>query len=214
MDYFRLKESGISFKEAKKDFDAAMRIYEEAFPSRERQLRRVIEKRVTTGSEHLWVGKEGGKVVFMSLVFPLSGVDYLLLDYMAVSEDMRGKGIGMSFIEMLAHKVVSSGKSVVLEVEDPSSGDNVNQRKRRITFYRRSGAKMLKGMKYLLPPLDGTKPTDMLLFAYPLGSTSSLSGNSVRKLVSALYEQVYGMDLHHPLVAKTMSTIGERIALV
>jgi hypothetical protein len=61
LDYFPLKESGISFKEAKKDFDAAMRIYEEAFPSRERQLRRVIEKRVTTGSEHLWVGKEGGR---------------------------------------------------------------------------------------------------------------------------------------------------------
>ena len=52
---------------------------------------------------------------------------------------------------------------IIFEVENPDKGNNRIQRKERIKFYRRDGAKTLTGFKYFLIPKNNNKSHEMKL---------------------------------------------------
>jgi len=190
-----------------------MKIYEDAFPLQERASRDVVADRIRSGRERLMVGREGGDVVVMALVWPVTGFDYLLLDYVAVLDRMRGEGIGQDFVRFLFDKADEERKSVLLEIEDPEEGDDKGWRLGRVRFFRALGAKELRGVRCVLPPLQGNAPTGLRLLIYAKPAPKRLSGSFVRKLVSQVYQEVYGVRPNDPIMTVSIRNIGDEVVL-
>ena len=136
-------------------FDAALQIYLEAFPANERHSASVIRNRVAEGSSRLRVGLLNSEVVFMALLWPLQGTEFIVLDYMATNPLHRGKGLATSFMQQMDDELRKTNQLFILEVEDERYGQNVAERKRRKAFYRKLSARELKDVRYVLPPPAG-----------------------------------------------------------
>ena len=79
----------------------------------------------------------------------ISSENWILLDYYAVTEKLRGQGMGSWFLKRIFEKY-SRGMSVIIEVEDPdriredqaiSLEEEREKRLRRMSFYLKNGVK-------------------------------------------------------------------------
>lgn len=172
------------------EYKSAISIYHEAFPAYERHPDEAIEHRIKTGHSRMFVGKVAGETVFMSILFDLPGTDFMFLDYMAGGAAARGKGYGSQFLAYMVSEL-GAGRYIILESEDPAFGDNREQREQRIRFYLKNGGYILPGVPYLLPPLDGTVPTEMLLIAIPQPPEGYLNKELIVRLIKTLYREIY-----------------------
>ncbi len=130
-------------------------LYLRAFPRSERKPFGLMQKNPLV--DILAITEDGN---FCGLFIVARGKCAYLLDYFAVSEDYRGKGIGSSALELLSEHY--DGKRIVIEIEDPSvPSDNADQRARRKAFYLRNGFDVsadkvnLFGEQMLLLSLNG-----------------------------------------------------------
>jgi GNAT superfamily N-acetyltransferase len=195
-------------------FGQAMEVYTDSFPSSERHAISVIRDRVASHRAKLWVGLLDGSVVFISLLWPLSGTEFILLDYMAVKKGLRGKRIGSEFLAVKRDELERDSKYFVMEIEDPRFGSNRDQRNQRVAFYRRNGAKELKNVDYLLPPLSGTEPTNMILMLFPAYKERRISSATTKALVSQIYGELYGRGRSDSLLLKVLTSIVDPVELV
>ncbi len=103
------------------------------------------------------------------------GNDYLL-DYLAITDDYRGQGLGSVFLRQLAI-CMADAQCIIVEVEDPeqaSDAETGTQRERRLRFYLHSGYLMsdvtsrVFGVPYRLLefPVTGPHSTDKLRSVY------------------------------------------------
>ena len=171
----------------KTEFKAALEIYEYSFPNNEKQSQETIIKRLISGQEKLIVGKLNEDVVAIAFLFDLVNTNFLVLDYFAISEKLRGRGLGSYFFKYLNVTNKSNNKNLILEVDHPSIGTEID--KRRVTFYKKNGAKILKGIPYILPPLDDTLPTRQVLMT--MQQDTELTKKEKQNLVENLYQQLY-----------------------
>jgi len=188
-------------------------IYRKSFPANERQKEELVWQRLKSGTEELFAGLKEDEVVSMGLVFNLSNSGFVLLDYVAVSEHERRSGTGTLFMEYLVQCYYQSNKQMILEVEDPGDGKNIEERQRRVNFYRKLGAKCLQDVRYILPALDGTTPTTMILMIFTQENVSALPRSEVEKLLLDLYEQVYNKNADDPLVQDVIGRLPKIIEL-
>ncbi len=92
---------------------------------------------------------------------------YFLLDYFAIVDGVRGRGIGSEFLEML-YGQLSDAEMVICEAETPdgTTGEELETRNRRIDFYLRNryidtGVKATAfGVDFVLLELDTEKKHD------------------------------------------------------
>lgn len=171
----------------KTEFKAALEIYEYSFPNNEKQSQETIIKRLLSGQEKLMIGKIKEDVIAIAFLFDLLNTNFLVLDYFAISEKLRGKGFGSYFFKHLNDTAQSQSKNLLMEVDHPSFGSEID--KRRVTFYEKNGAKILKGIPYILPPLDDTLPTRQVLIT--MNQKTELTKNEKQNLVENLYQQLY-----------------------
>jgi len=163
------------------------------------------------GREHLYIGRgEDGRVAFMSLLFPLKGTDMVLLDYMATDERSRGQGIGSSFLRTVP-ELIGTDKHLLLEVEHPGYGSDPDIRTRRVAFYGRHGARLLKGVGY--KTLIATVPVPMVLMVMPGPSSGRMDGANVRNIIKRVYREVYGRDERDPLVISIIEAVPGTVEL-
>jgi acetyltransferase (GNAT) family protein len=193
--------------------EQAFAIYRESFPSNERQKEEVVWQRLNSGREELFAGLKDDEVISMGLVFHLSNSGFVLLDYVAVSEHERRSGTGNLFMRYLVQYYYQSNKQIILEVEDPHDGKNLEERQRRVNFYKRLGAKCLQDVRYILPALDGTTSTIMILMIFTQGNASLVPRSEVEKLLLDLYEQVYNKNADDPMVLDVIQRLPELIKL-
>jgi len=207
----------LSFQEirsaASPHFPAAIKIYNEAFPVNERHPNNRIEERLTAGLNQLHVGLSDGQVVFMALLWPLRETHFTLLDYMATRADKRGQGIGSAFMRQMALVLQNKNQHLILEVEDPDYGDNPAQRRMRMAFYCRNGARLLQGLRYVLPPLQGDKVTEMNLMMLPPIPNGVMEGELAKNLIARIYKELYGRNPDDPLLNTFISDIPATIPL-
>ena len=118
--------------------DKIRALYDVAFPPAEKKPFELILKKRDEGIMML-IAIEGEGGEFLGLAITLCYSDLLLLDYFAIAEDMRGRGIGSEAIKMLL--ALYPDKRFLLETEDPDEvgADNTEIRRRRLGFYLRSG---------------------------------------------------------------------------
>ncbi len=128
---------------------------------------------------------EEERLIAYASFYSCSESPYLLLDYFAVVPDLRGRGIGSSFLRDLLTEVPAKG-GIFGEAESVSSAKNEKEesiRKRRLTFYQKNGA-VLTGVNCLLFGVD----YDILYFP---GNGTCLSDDDFFDEVCRLYRELY-----------------------
>jgi GNAT superfamily N-acetyltransferase len=196
-----------------REFSEAMEIYAEAFPANERHPAPLIAERVRDGLSKLYVASSDDEITFIALLWPLKTTEFLLLDYMATKATHRGKGIASAFLTELGKKLSNSGQYLVMEVEDPKVGDRQNEKEKRVKFYKRHGAKVLEGVRYLLPPLDGTIPTEMILMMFPEHSGKEIGGPLIKSVIFQIYRELYNRQEDDALLGTFVHDIGDSVKL-
>ena len=174
--------------------NAIFKIYESSFPANERQTIETLKIRLKTNKEVLFAAKHNEEVVGIGFLFDLVGSDFLLLDYLAVSQNNRGKLIGQKLFAQLKDYAQNQKKHLLMEVDDPKFGEDKDLRNKRVAFYKKNGALVLKDVKYILPALDGTESTKQILMLVPYQSKSQFSGEEIKDLVKLLYSELYGIS--------------------
>jgi GNAT superfamily N-acetyltransferase len=196
------------------NFSDAIQIYIESFPSNERQPLPVLKRRIEEGRSKLYVGFHRKEIVCIAFMYHFNKSDFVFLDYMAVTEKFRNYKIGSSFFSFLIEKVVSAEKYLLLEVENYLFGNNTEQRKKRINFYIRNGAYILKDTPYILPSLDNTLSTEMSLMIAPRYKTDHLEKKEIEIIFKLLYFELYEKTESDILLHSIIKRIPDKVILV
>jgi GNAT superfamily N-acetyltransferase len=172
-------------------FARAIAIYLESFPANERHPEWRIRERVEKGFSKLIIGVADDEVICMALLWDFKESEFVLLDYLAVKNAWRGEQVGSAFFRHLQQLVKSENRYLLLEVEDHRFGGNREQKVKRIKFYLRNGAFQLRNVTYLLPALDGTCPTEMVLMMTPAFHMPYLTREELKSIIQRLYFELY-----------------------
>lgn len=195
-------------------FAEAVKIYLDSFPSNERQPLAIMKRRIEEGRSKLYVGFHQNEIVCIAFLYHFNKSKFVFLDYMAVIEKFRNHKIGCGFFSFLKEKVVSADKYLLLEVENYLFGNNTDQRIKRINFYIRNGAYILKDTPYLLPSLDNTLPTEMSLMIAPKYSKNYLEKDEIETIFKDLYFELYEKEETDTLLHSILKKIPNTITLV
>jgi GNAT superfamily N-acetyltransferase len=196
--------------------DAGLRavrdIYEDAFPARQRMPFDEIVASARAGERLLLVAVDDGEPVAFGTVLPLSAANTGYVEYFAVRAGDRGAGRGSDlWRELLDRAARERGvDAVVLEVEDPADatdGDDAEERRRRVQFYERLGARILPVPGFRAINLDGsgTEPMHLMWSATRPGVEPPGDAAAV---VRALYEEGYEMPPDSPVIADVIASMG------
>lgn len=173
-----------------KYFPAAMGLYRESFPSSERQPEDRLRYRIETGKSTLIVGLTDQKLVSIAITWNFEKVNFMLLDYLAVSPSMQGKSIGGQVLAYVL-QTLPTEKRLVIEVEDPTDENDRETKLKRIRFYLKNGAFLLKDVPYLLPSLDRSSPVPMRLMVAPGREGFLYEKQDIVRLIENLHREIY-----------------------
>lgn len=195
------------------DFKEAIRIYEDSIPAAERQKISLIKERVKSRREYLLIGRFEDEIVSMALIWSLENSKFNLLDYLAVKESHRRKGVGTSLIKYILMEYVTGDRSIVVEVEDPKDRALKNITG-RVEFYRKNGAKELKNVPYFVPPLQGNYPNKMILMIFSNNPSTKMESDVVKSLIKQIYLDLYSRDAKDPLLISFITSVPSVVELV
>lgn len=195
-------------------FKEALNIYLQSFPSNERQEVSVIEQRVQNGLSLIFTAELSNKTMAFGLLWPFENSRFVLLDYLAVAPDHRQSRLGSALFRHMAKLVNEQGKTLVVETEHPEFGDNREERKKRLAFYFKNGCYLLKDVPYILPPLDGTLPTEMCLLVHPPDAVSCFTPEEIKQLSIRLYRELYGKNLNDATLQEIIHKLPSKITLL
>ncbi|UVI29278.1 GNAT family N-acetyltransferase [Paenibacillus spongiae] len=118
-------------------WNGAERIYEQAFPLDGKKSRDIIRRMFEKGMCQLHTIVQGSETIGMAL----TGVDHqasaLLIDYLAVRQDVRGSGYGRLLLDRIKQwaRTIAGCKGIIVEVESEPTEEN----SRRIHFWETNG---------------------------------------------------------------------------
>ena len=120
-------------------------LYESSFPASERkELDYMLTGEKAAAYEVLAVSTPDSPVAGM--VITVTHGNLTMLDYLAISPDLRGQGLGHAVLPMVRDRVKESGGRFFLEIETPpplciprDPCTNAEQRVRRKAFYASAG---------------------------------------------------------------------------
>ncbi len=196
------------------DFQGALQIYLDSFPACERQPLEILETRLSNQLYQWFVAKAENQVVGIALLYPLNPTDFILLDYLGTDKNYRSRGIGRMLMSHLINRVENQQKILLIEVENPQFCEDLEQAERRIKFYQNNGAKVLRSVRYLLPPLSGDVPTEMLLMMVPAELGGQLPGKQVKKLIEQVYQEMSDRPSEDALLQSFIEEIPDVVELV
>ncbi|MHA1585518.1 MAG: hypothetical protein ACTSVU_04600 [Promethearchaeota archaeon] len=216
------------------EFNQAMHIYKQSFPSHERASILEIQKRIHNKEEFLFTGNDGlqnANIIAFALFRPFKENRFILLDYFAVGELFRNQSKGSRFLLSILKDYASilskNYDFILIEVDHPNFGlDKAENkiRERRIKFYRRIGGKLLENIHYLLPSFDPTSRSyslavEMQLMIVPLDHTKKPLQNLITKklmqnVIRTLYFQLYHQKPDSDIVQTILSEVPNQINFV
>lgn len=122
------------------------KLYRQAFPRYERKPFAIIRSMYKKGNTDIWHFEKEGK--FSGFVFTVNRENAILIDYLAVTSNSRGKGIGSEIIAQMRNHYTPKG--IFVEIESVfAKCDNVEERLRRKEFYLKNGMIPMKVMVVL-----------------------------------------------------------------
>jgi GNAT superfamily N-acetyltransferase len=111
-------------------------IYHQSFGPTEAKPDRIIRNMFRKQMCFLHVAYKEKEVIAIALSGKVRGGKTLLIDYLAVSKEMRSYGIGVEFLEELKRWAIKSNfDSLLIEVESEATPENLT----RMRFWEKSG---------------------------------------------------------------------------
>ena len=118
------------------EIPAIFALYRAAFPREERKPFSVIRKMARRGRADIWTIRHDGR--FVGLAATVNGQENILLDYFAVREALRGRGVGSAALKCLMDHYAHKGFFVEIESTFGPS-ENPGERQKRKEFYVNCG---------------------------------------------------------------------------
>lgn len=183
-------------------------IYESSFPLSEQMKFSELVKSIIKGERFIWIAKKNGKVLGFAITKILSSVRVIFLEYFAVANDSRNRGIGTSLLQRMVSdlRTMKGADGIIFEVEPPTTDGDPTKAwaKRRINFYLRNGAVLLGVNSYQMPNLSSGGTLPMKLMWIPLNSLhTNISPQSIWGYIVAIYREVYKLSLDDPMLKLT-----------
>lgn len=118
------------------DWLRVRRLYFSAFPAEERKPFSIIFSMWRKGKSDLWCFRVDGR--FAGFASTINGDKLIMIDYLAVSDALRGQRVGTQAMEALCNAYPDKG--IFVEIESPyEDGPDRQLRLRRRAFYERCG---------------------------------------------------------------------------
>lgn len=92
------------------EFARIMGIYRSSFPENERLPEAKLAEKIANQEFQLLVSYDESKVSCIAILCPLKETNLSLLGYIAVAENLRGKGIGKNFLKYLGKELKEKNK--------------------------------------------------------------------------------------------------------
>lgn len=197
------------------DFAALARIYTEAHPESERKKVTLLASMVERPEYLFLVAAQDCRVVGFSIILCFSGTDACLLEYMAVSSDVRDQGIGQYLFRESVNRDEVFGRYLLAEVDsDKLQTAERTDCARRKAFYRRLGCREVEGLCYIMPPVSISTPPAMDLLVYRSELPPSIDRSQLRNWLQSCYTEVYGMAANDPRIDAMLKTLPAELRLV
>jgi GNAT superfamily N-acetyltransferase len=179
--------------------EAAMqicRIAEESFPPEERDPCPVLIRSIQKGRSILYTASEKNNIIGFTTLTPLRETGIYLMEYLAVDKSSRNRGIGGKILQFIKKDLnAPTDTGLILEVERPDevTGAEREIRQRRIGFYLRNGARMVRdGGVYRMPNLCGDGSLPMHLMWMPMEEGRRLPADlTLLQLISLIFTETY-----------------------
>ena len=185
-------------------FREAMRIYRVEFPDTALPTAR-IRALLKAESYQLFVVEEDTRdTLAMALVWLCRQPVFLHLDYIAVKQEKKGRGIGTALYRWLIdhmQELSPRAQLLTLEVEDDLLG-----------FYRRSQTKVLQNVPYLFPARRG--PIPMNLMVHDRLKRTIVDRALVQGIIRGLYRGIHNRGADDALLRSFISRVPRQVALV
>lgn len=192
-------------------------IYEASFPPAERVPFADLLASLASLDAHAWVATDADGVVGFAFTMTLEGTGIELLAYLAVAPTRRNCGVGGALLRTVIDSLRARGDAAGLlwEVESDDADEDIAEveralRRRRIAFYRRHGATIVRDAPgYRVPNLAGAGTIPMKLMWLSLTTPpQEMEGDRLRRCVEAIYRQGYGLPASHPLVREMLAGLA------
>jgi GNAT superfamily N-acetyltransferase len=117
-------------------WERAGHIYHEAFDRKGAKPDKVLRNMFNKGIGFLHLGLDHHNIVALAISGRIKGKSAVIIDYLAVHQDNRNKGIGGKLMNYIREWSNSEGaKSIIIEVEAERTSENLA----RINFWRKCG---------------------------------------------------------------------------
>jgi GNAT superfamily N-acetyltransferase len=181
-----------------------LRIYQSSIEPSEQKTAAQMGALVSDPNYRFHISVEGEKVTGFAMTFIPVRENFVLLEYMAVDEQLRSRGIGAALFQAASDIAEQYSVPLVLEVDQPGSSISPgNDTTRRLRFYAEQGCRRIVGLDYILPLSAHGSPPPMWLLAR--GREQALSRSEIRDWLTTLYVEVYGQPETDPRMDAMLS---------
>jgi len=152
-------------------------LYETAFPPNERVLVSFILKVLKdkplgqAQQYHLLAALDAKTLIGMAMVELFPACHAALLWCLAITPNERSRGWGGKLYQEILRQLSRTNAAMLFEVEMPEEAQSDQERQlaqRRIEFYRRQGARVLRGVHYMQYVGQHQPPLPMHVMVHPL----------------------------------------------
>ncbi len=120
---------------------------------------------------------------------------YMLISFLAVFEEFRGRGLGTALLVELK-KLYADSQGIIVEVEKPEEADSSEEKKvreKRIEFYRKAGFYMIPNVEYSIWDIP------MHLMALPCKSADRAINENIGNIIYDIYLRLMGKRFIHKM---------------
>lgn len=198
-------------------FREAYAIYETAIPKAEQKTRRQMLAGLKHPGFRFWAFEHEGEIAGIAVLYASAANNTLLLEYLAVSPKLQGKGLGSTLFQASFEASRLDARTLML-IEVDSEKEDVSAKEKRIrlgrkAFYRRLGAREVEGFDYILP-LENFGPAPRMSLLLLGAKADRIETGRLRAAVQDVYVNVYRCRPDDPRIARMFEGRGGSLTLV
>ena len=198
------------------DFETFYQIYQQSIDPREQKPKAEISKLIERSDYRILLLKKTGTVMGFSIVYLNPDCKIGLLEYMAIIESARSRGLGGRLLKKAFESLKTEGdfRFGVIEVDTPDlNGPDSDIKQRRVSFYRRHGCFTIDQLQYILPLPGAGAPPKMNLMIYSVDPHDVISRKMLGKWLQTIYQKVYSCSPEDTRIFEMMNPMSDPIQI-
>ena len=159
------------------------------FPESELKPLETILALRSRGEYDVLAADDDGMFVAYAMIYRPKDGRTLLLDYLAVEPDMRGRGAGQALLAALRAHYAGLADCLMIECERPKAAPDEAQARQRIRFYQHAGAQMTTVRVWLFE-------VEYSILVLPCGEDEGLAQQDWAGEILGLYRQMLAPEAY------------------